>query len=436
MLGRLVGRLASGRLAPTGRPSLHGERGKPALNAPDTSATDPLTAQPRSEKMRPLAQAPDQASRRLIDPRVPVDTLHYLPTQDIVFAALEEFNQANTGEVRRGNWDLLCKRFDRLDIYVAFDAVMHRDLRWQDTVFFQNSLARILAGEPLWDCRSRADLEQRCRDLGDLYRRIARDGYLNQHQVRVRYGRAASENARHEIIVGIGRCGDILFGNAAHRLSIPKHLSLPEVPVRIAARHEEWVAFQNELAAGAAASERGALCQPVEHPDLRHLPAEDASVDLFKRISETRTSRSGKLLDLGARLGYFCRRFNRQGFECFAFEPDPGLASLLRRIQDQLTDGPHLITEPTRAALDRHNFAVTLLLGGLDRVTAQDGSAEAACRHLASIRTEELFLECRGQSQERMAQQVAAQARFDRLDNLGTTSGAGRLYHLHGARTA
>ena len=271
---------------------------------------------------------------------------------------------------------------------------------------------------------------------GRVFFRSRREAALEIIALRERYGRMASANARDEIIVGIGRHGDILFGNSAHRLSIAKHLRLPEVPVRIAVRHEEWVAFQGELAAHAAESERGKLCQPVGHPDLRHLPAEEASAELFKRISEAHQSRGGKLLDLRARLGYFCRRFGRQGFECFAFEPDPGLAALLRRIREQLTEQFHLIAEPIPAVLKRHDFAITLLLGGLDRFTSNDGSAEALCRQLASIRTEELFLECRGPAEERVAQQVAQRARFDTLDNLGIISGAGRLYHLHGAKSA
>ena len=285
MVGRLGGtvggravRLALGRWLFVRRPLLPRERGNPVLPAPDTAATDRLTPLRRSHRMRPLAQASDQVSPRRVDPRVDVDALLYIPTRDIVFAALEEFYQANRGEVRRGHWDVLSKRFDQLDIYIAFDAVMHRGLRWQDTAFFQNVLNRILAGDPRWGCRSRADLERRCCGLKELYRKIARDGYLNQQQVRERYGRMASANARDEIIVGIGRHGDILFGHSAHRLSIAKHLRLPEVPVRIAVRHEEWVAFQGELAAHAAESERGKLCQPVGHPDLRHLPAEEASL--------------------------------------------------------------------------------------------------------------------------------------------------------------
>jgi hypothetical protein len=386
--------------------------------------------------MRPLAQARDQASRYRLDPRVPTDVLVYIPTRDIVFTGLEEFARVNTGEVRRGNWDRLCKRFDQLDIYVAFGAVIHGRARWQDTAFFHNTLARIVAGEPLWDCRSRADLERRCGDLERLYEQIARDGYLNQQQVRQRYGRAASTNARHEIIVGIGRHGDILFGNAAHRLSIAKHLALPEVPVRIAVRHEEWVGFQHELRAHAEQSPGKQLCQPVEHPDLRHLPADAASVEICRRIGGARKSRGGKLLDLGARLGYLCRLFGRLGFECFAFESDPGLASLLGRIREQFREPFQLLGDPASAATNRHDFAITVLLDGFDRFTTSNGSAEALCRLLVSIKTEELFLGCRDSDEELMARQLAERARFRALDDLGIVPGAGRLYHLHGSRSA
>ncbi len=385
--------------------------------------------------MRPWAQAPHQRSHLRLDPRTPIDALVYIPTRYIVFTGLEEFSRVNIGEVRRGDWDRLCKRFDQLDIFVAFDEVIHRGLRWQDTAFFHNTLSRIVAGEPLWDCRSRLHLERRCGDLERLYRQIARDGYLNQQQVRQRYSGAASTNARHEIIVGIGRHGDILFGNGAHRLSIAKHLGLPEVPVRVAVRHEEWVGFQHALGAHAEQSPSKQLCQPVDHPDLGHLPADAASIEIFRRIGGACKSRGGKLLDLGARLGYFCRLFGRQGFDCFAFEPDPRVASLLARIREQFKEPFQLIEDPTPAATNGHDFAVTLLLGGFDRPRTS-GSAEALGRLLAGIQTEELFLACRGPSDERTARQLAERGRFHALDDLGIVPGVGRLYHLHRSRSA
>ena len=44
----------------------------------------------------------------------------------------------------------------------------------------------------------------------------------------------------HEILVNIGRDGDIFFEDGRHRFVIAKILRLDKIPVRVFVRHKQW----------------------------------------------------------------------------------------------------------------------------------------------------------------------------------------------------
>jgi hypothetical protein len=66
-----------------------------------------------------------------------------------------------------------------------------------------------------------------------------------------------------EILVDIGREGELLFVTGRHRLSLAKLLDLDRIPIAIVVRHAQWMDRRKRLLKSGDANS-----DPV-HPDLR-----------------------------------------------------------------------------------------------------------------------------------------------------------------------
>lgn len=179
------------------------------------------------------------------------------------------------GRVFGGEWD-------RIERYVA-DSTIYRSLRrhfedgvrWEETQFYDETLAAIDAGQTPWDCRSRSDLDQRCAQLDRIYERIAADGYKTQNELYELDDPNTSEHQFHRMIwceigVHVGRDGESVLQDGRNRLAIAQILGLESVPVVILVRHEQWQRTRDRVASGEL--ERSTLPEQLrDHPDLSNL---------------------------------------------------------------------------------------------------------------------------------------------------------------------
>ena len=60
--------------------------------------------------------------------------------------------------------------------------------------------------------------------------------------------------------------------------------------------------------------------QPFLHPDFRDISFLRQGELRFKIIKKNISVSKGTLLDIGANLGYFCHKFEAEGFDCYALE--------------------------------------------------------------------------------------------------------------------
>lgn len=180
------------------------------------------------------------------------------------------------GTVSDGDWDSLHRRFEDTDVYQAYEAHFERGVPWEETAFFERVVGQIESGEVLWDCATRAEFEDRCARIDQLYENIREHGYKSQREL------AASEAAdpiekrrfslterlaRDEVAVSIGRDGDLLFSDGRNRLAIAKVLDLEEIPVWILIRHADWQQLRAALASGETRAE-DLPAEVRDHPDL------------------------------------------------------------------------------------------------------------------------------------------------------------------------
>lgn len=186
------------------------------------------------------------------------------------------------GSVRSGDWDRRPHEAaptyggppeDLFHADTIAESPLYRALRarfldgreWTETQFVRDVFARLDAGvDFVWhDCQTRDDVLARCEHLERIYRSMKREGclsYRDRTPPRDREGNFIDALER-EIIVDIGRDGELLLVSGKHRLCIAKVLGLDSVPVAFLVRHADWMQTRRAVAAGDRPG--------VDHPDLR-----------------------------------------------------------------------------------------------------------------------------------------------------------------------
>jgi len=192
------------------------------------------------------------------------------------------------GAVENGGWDrrqvvsdsesdrryeelFLGESFDESLFHTSMEAHFLGGVPWEETSFVRTVLRFVETGPPIWHgCTSREDVIDRCRALDELYGTIASEGYesrMNCRRRRPRFDEPFGFLGRvcDEVIVDIGRDGELLLADGRHRLSIAKLLDLESIPVAFVVRHEEWMATREAVFRGEVTPQR-----PI-HPDLREI---------------------------------------------------------------------------------------------------------------------------------------------------------------------
>lgn len=249
-----------------------------------------------------------------------IDKIYWIEPERIRYASLKEFDiYKDKSGIIGGDWDRFEKRVEDLDVYIAFRQRFVDGERWEDTLFYQRTLDRMANGEFLWG-RSKSDLDKRCKFLDTLYQNIKHQGYKTQSDILSQQEHANLMLIEDEIAVNVGRHGDLLFNNGAHRLCIAKLLGIEKIPVKISVRHPQWASFRRQILSYAE-EHRGKIYHPITHLDFQDTPSFHGP-DRFSIIEKNLSVRKGRLLDIGAHWGYFCHKFEEIGFDCYAVEND------------------------------------------------------------------------------------------------------------------
>lgn len=261
------------------------------------------------------------------------DKMYWISPRRIEYCSLKEFDIYRYKEkVIGGGWGCLEKKFEELDVYIALKEVCVNGKGWKGTSFYQRLLDRLAKGEILWGCKNKFELDKRCENLQSLFRKIKSEGYETQPALSSSEKTYNPVKREDEITVSVGRFGDLLFSNGAHTLAIAKLVNIEKIPVRIAVRHPQWVDFRRRILL--YAKNHGAKTyQLVTHPDLSDIPAFHKSEDRYQMIVKNLSPKSGRLLDIGANWGYFCHKFEDEGFDCYAVENDKTNIYFLKKIK-------------------------------------------------------------------------------------------------------
>ncbi|GMW07311.1 MAG: hypothetical protein QY320_11775 [Gammaproteobacteria bacterium] len=236
--------------------------------------------------------------------------------------------------VEGGDWDVGGMPFVEIEAFKAIQSRILDGTPWRETGYWHESMQTIGSGTPLWDCRNADELARRFDYVDSLIMSIREHGLLPHAKVGATQDPAG--RFTEDIEVNIGRNGEFLFQDGRHRLAIARVLRLGRVPVKVKVRHEEWQKFREYMftmvAGDGGAAADGVLYQSPIHPDLREIPAEHSCEDRLQLLLPHLRVHSGRLLDIGCNLGFFCNGFEQAGLDCTGIEYGPDIAYAANRI--------------------------------------------------------------------------------------------------------
>jgi SAM-dependent methyltransferase len=186
----------------------------------------------------------------------------------------------------------------------------------------------------MWGCSDHASINKRCDEIDRLIESISNHGYLERSTGQFKSERFGDQ----EILININRDGLCLFQDGRHRLAIARALRLKKIPVQILVRHADWQAFRDLMHNMArdgcgGAGKRGLLYQAPRHFDLSDIPYEHACEDRWEAIKgNLDKATTGRVLDIGCNLGFFCQRMEECGYSSIGVEYSQIIALAARKI--------------------------------------------------------------------------------------------------------
>ncbi len=157
-------------------------------------------------------------------------------------------------------------------LYRAIESHFVDGVPWEDTEFVRRAIEYLNDGvEWVWhDCSSRRDVMDRCRWLDELHRSMRRHGCLSYPELTSATERENGflYHMQNEIVVDVGRTGELLLVSGKHRYSLARAIGLDEIPVTFLVRHEEWMETRRAVARN---DDRDTSATTEDHPDLRDI---------------------------------------------------------------------------------------------------------------------------------------------------------------------
>lgn len=230
----------------------------------------------------------------------------YVNPKSIIFAMKKGFGIYNfKGRILGGNWDKEVTEFDDFDFFKSYKKKIESKIPWKETEYYQRVTKQIKNGIFKWSCKNIQQFDHRCKEWDKLYEKIKKDGYKKGWH-------------EDEVSINIGRNGELIFNNGRHRLTFGKLLKIEKIPVKVTVRHKQWIAFKKEIFEYSQNNKKR-IYEKLTHPDLANIPSvhNGSRYDIIKK---SLTATKGKLMDIGCHWGYFCHKFEEDGFECYCVE--------------------------------------------------------------------------------------------------------------------
>jgi len=244
------------------------------------------------------------------------EKIQYFITNSLFF----KWNKSN--RIRNGDWDLTKKPFDDLLIYPSIKQRFLEGKNWEETDIYNLIPSKQPKGTKMWTFKNKEERDKYLSKTDFLFNEIKKKGYRLQKELftlKERFNNLDWKPIFDEVVLAIDRNGNFIFVNRKHRLAIAKVLDIPKIPSIFLIRHYKWMEFRKNLIRFTKKSQGSKLRYPLTHPDLQDIPSKYGD-SVFNLIKKNLTISQGTILIFGAGLGYFCSKFEDEGYECYALE--------------------------------------------------------------------------------------------------------------------
>ncbi|QZA89115.1 hypothetical protein K0C01_02885 [Salinarchaeum sp. IM2453] len=131
-----------------------------------------------------------------------------------------------------------------LTLKILHSVLLLRDISrdnvpWEETEIYNKLMSR--------DISSRYDsddnIKARLGEVDVLHNQVDENGYMSQRQLQYKDDTAFSPTEKsppekEEVLVNIGRDGEIIFCTGRHRFCVARVLDIDQIPVRVHVRHQ------------------------------------------------------------------------------------------------------------------------------------------------------------------------------------------------------
>jgi hypothetical protein len=175
----------------------------------------------------------------------------------------ESLGKVPNYDIQNGDWDLRKEKFEDTYMYQSLvDRFVHKK-PWEETHYF--SIIEDLNKNPnsyynVFNRNELINVEDPMKYLSQydrIFRDIKNDGYREDNE---------------KIIVNIGRNGEYMRHDGAHRITMAKILDINTIPVQVNLRHKRWQQIRDKVARSDSESELPEnIQQYLDHSDLQDL---------------------------------------------------------------------------------------------------------------------------------------------------------------------
>jgi len=191
---------------------------------------------------------------------------------------IEEINGTLLPNILNGNWDKeKISRIEERSKYQAMEQHFIHNKAWEETEYYQSKLDELQKTGSTnhgGKITTKKELNQIFKNIDELYNKIKEEGYKNQKEIREKQNIVNKDlrpdhfsNELNEVIVDIGRDGEIIFEENRHRFYIARILGIEKIPVRILIRHSKWQNKRNN----AIKNPEKLTEEQKQHPDIKYL---------------------------------------------------------------------------------------------------------------------------------------------------------------------
>ncbi len=151
--------------------------------------------------------------------------------------------------------------FNNFELYQSMKKRFLNGCSWEKTAYYRWEKKMYKKG---LRNSSESEIITRCERIDKLFESIQQNGYQTQNEL----NKNAIYPEQHEIMIDIGRHGQLFLDDGRHRLCIAKILNLESIPVKVLVRHKMWQKRRTQAAQCGVESINECY---RKHPDLSNI---------------------------------------------------------------------------------------------------------------------------------------------------------------------